>query len=139
MVVGALCLLACAQPSVAVDKSIYYGHWVGKSGNESISLDLSKNEKASLAINGAPVNQPIRVEYAFSSISPYPFVSILFIDSKQTEHLFYAVIGSDGEKQESMLTGFYEKSRLIPGKDGELESALERLELVQQVDAARPK
>ena len=124
---------------MAVDKSIYYGHWEGKSGNESISLDIAKKEKASLAINGASVNQPIRVEYIFSKISPYPFVSILFMDEKQNEHLIYAVIGLGGEKEKSMLTGFYEKSHLIPGKDGELESVLEHLELVQQADAAHPK
>ena len=126
-----LLLMACAQQSMATDKSIYYGEWTGKAGNTPISLTLLK-KNVSLTIGGTKINQKINCDYSYSKISPYPFLTIMFTDEHENEHLLYAVIGTSSGTEKTILTGFYERSHIIPDSDGELESTSEQLEMLQQ-------
>ena len=126
-----LLLLAITQQSVAVDKSIYYGNWEGKAGNIPVSLTLSK-KRVSLTINGKAINQKVDCDYSYSKTSPYPFLSIMFTDNNENEHLLYAVVGTSSETKKTILTGFYERSHVIQGGNGELESTSQQLRMVQQ-------
>lgn len=122
-------LMFFTQQSMAVDKSIYYGDWKGKAGSDSVSLSLSKR-KVAVEINNKKVIQPIKHEYTYSKISPYPFLSITFTDKQETEHLLYVVIGTGSKGDKAKLTGFYEKSRIIPNSHGKLDSVSEKIELI---------
>ncbi len=126
-----LFLLVFAQQSFAIDRSIYYGEWEGKAGNTPISLTLSKTI-VSLTISGTTINQKLDFDYSYSKISPYPFLSIRFTDENGNKHLLYASVGTSSETEKAILTGFYERSHIIPGSDGELESTSEQLKMLQQ-------
>jgi hypothetical protein len=124
-------MLAFAQQSMAADKSIYYGDWEGKAGDNQIEITLSK-KKVRLIIGGTTVSRPIKFEYTYSNISPYPFLSILFTDEKENEHLLYVAIGTETKSDKAKLSGFYEKSRIIPDSHGRMESVSEKLEVIQK-------
>lgn len=115
----------------AVDKSIYYGSWKGKVGDESISLNLSKN-KIAININSKNITQPIGYEYSYSKQSPYPFLSISFKNNSEAEHLIYLVIGTETKSNKVMLRGFYENTQIIPDSHGKLKTKSNKIELFHE-------
>lgn len=115
---------------IAVDKSIYYGKWEGKSFNDFLYLNISKNT-ITIKTGGKKITKDIKHGYVYSNNSPYPFLSILFTDKKETEHLLYFVIGEDSKDRKEKLSGFYERSTIIPDTDGELKSSSEKIELIK--------
>ncbi len=122
-------LMLVSQQCMAIDKSIYYGKWKGVECNNLFSLELSKNT-AIIKIRGEEVVQDIKHQNIYSHIAPYPFLSLIFTDKNDTEHLLYVVVGTDKNKREK-LTGFYEKSEIVPNSHGKLESFSEKIEFIK--------
>ncbi len=83
-------------------------------------------------MSGKKIKNEIKSEYTYSKISPYPSLSFVFSDAKNTEHLFYVLIGSETKYNKTKLIGFYEKTSIIPNSHGKVESTSEKIEFIKQ-------
>lgn len=126
-----LLLLLFTRPGLAVDKSLFFGNWRGSAGGDTVSLSVAKRQ-ITMVINGKTILEPIKHEYSDAKLSPYPMLSLSFIDDEAREHLLYMVIGTESGDGRAKLTGFYEKTQLIMDSHGKQVSVAEKIELVQE-------
>lgn len=70
----------------------------GNAFSDLLILNFSKNT-IDIALGGRNITADIKYKYVYSNDLPYPFLSILFTDDKEVEHLLYFVIGTDSKEK----------------------------------------
>jgi len=113
----------------AVDESIYYGKWKLTVHKNDMTLILKRGE-ASVWFDDKEHYHAIKYEYTYSNLSPYPFLSVVFNDEADVEHLLYLLVGDSTDDTRSSLIGFYEKTKIIDNSHGEMESVTYKVEFI---------